>query len=180
MASPLISTGLPRKRKHRSLGIVAASAFALFRSTTAAAAEPELLPPEQAFRFSARALDERTLEARFAVADGYYLYRDKFKFALGGDGAGLAAISLPPGKVKEDPFFGRVETYRGDVVVVLPLHNPAPGQSITLSAESQGCAEVIGVCYPPNQQRVTLTLPAAGKGPGTVVEAHPRKKSWFN
>src|SRR5437868_2057366 len=39
--------------------------------------EPKLLPPEQAFRFSARALDSNTLEARFDVASGYYLYREK-------------------------------------------------------------------------------------------------------
>ena len=28
---------------------------------------------------------------------------------------------LPPGKIKDDQFFGKVETYRGDVVVKLPL-----------------------------------------------------------
>ena len=43
----------------------------------AAAAEPKLLPNERAFAFSARGVDERTVEARFVIADGYYLYRDK-------------------------------------------------------------------------------------------------------
>ena len=33
--------------------------------------EPTLLPPEEAFRFSARALDARSIEARFDIADGY-------------------------------------------------------------------------------------------------------------
>ena len=35
----------------------------------------ELLEPEKAFRFSARVLDG-AVEVRFAIAEGYYLYRD--------------------------------------------------------------------------------------------------------
>jgi thioredoxin:protein disulfide reductase len=143
------------------------------------AADPKLLPPEQAFRFSARALDARTLEARFAMADGYYLYRDKLKFAVAPEAVVLTAQELPPGKPKEDPFFGKVETYRGVVVVKLPLANVAAGQSLALSADSQGCADA-GVCYPPTRQKITLTLPAAGKGPGAWVEATPAKKLWFD
>jgi len=144
-----------------------------------AAAEPKLLPPEQAFRFSARALDARTLEARFTVADGYYLYRDKLKFAVAPDAVGLGVQELPRGKPKEDQFFGKVETYRGVLVVKLPLDNAAAGQSIALSADSQGCADA-GVCYPPTRQKITLTLPAPGKGPGALVDATPAKKLWFD
>ena len=140
-------------------------------------ADPKLLPPQEAFRFSARALDERTLEARFAVTDGYYLYRDKMKFALEPDMAEIA-VTLPAGKVKEDQFFGKVETYRGDVVVRVPLAQ-AGAKSVVLVADSQGCADV-GVCYPATRQKVTVAVPDPGKGPGPVVEAYPRKKSWFN
>ena len=137
---------------------------------------PKLLPPEQAFRFSARALDPSTLEARFDIADGYYLYRDKMRFAVEPDMADLA-VALPPGKVKEDQFFGKVETYRGEVVVRVPIEGGA--KSVVLVADSQGCADA-GVCYPATRQKVTLAVPEAGKGPGPVVEAYPRKKSWFN
>ncbi len=142
------------------------------------AAGGELLPPEQAFRFSARALDDKTLEARFAIADGYYLYRDKISFAVTPDGAKLGAAELPAGKVKTDQFFGPVTTYRGTVVVKLPLQGALSGQAIVLAADSQGCADV-GVCYPPTRQKVTLPLPAAGAGPGALVDANPPKKSWF-
>jgi len=143
----------------------------------AVAADPQLLPPEQAFRFSARALSDRTLEARFAIADGYYLYRDKFRFAVSPEGAVLGAPELPPGKIKTDEFFGKVETYRGTVVVKLPLSAVA-GQTVVLAADSQGCADV-GVCYPPTRQKLTLALPAPGAGPGALVEATPPKKNWF-
>jgi thiol:disulfide interchange protein DsbD len=154
-------------------------AAALAVATAAHAAEPKLLPAEEAFRFSARALDDRTVEVRFAVADGYYLYRDKFAFAVEPAGVAAGAPSLPAGKVKDDKFFGKVETYRGDLFIAVPLSASAAGQSLVIAADSQGCAD-LGVCYPVNRQKVTLAIPAVGKGPGPVVEAHPRKKQWFN
>ena len=154
--------------------VLAALAAAAFP----AHADPKLLPPQEAFRFSARALDPRTLEARFSVTDGYYMYRDKMKFALD-PGMEAVEVTLPPGKVKEDPFFGKVETYRGEVVVRVPLHEAASGKPVVLVADSQGCADA-GVCYPATRQKLTLTLPEPGKGPGPVVEATPRKKNWFN
>jgi thiol:disulfide interchange protein DsbD len=143
----------------------------------AAAQEPKLLPNERAFAFSARGVNERTIEARFVIADGYYLYRDRIKFTV--EPGMLAAATLPPGKVKEDQFFGKVETYRNQLVIKLPLEGAAPGSAVTVGAESQGCAD-IGVCYPPQIQKVTLSLPAAGARPGMPVEAAPQKKSWLN
>ena len=139
----------------------------------AAAQEPKLLPNERAFAFSARGVDERTIEARFVIADGYYLYRDRIKFTV--EPGTLGAATLPPGKVKEDQFFGKVETYRNQLVVKLPLEAAAPGGAVTVSAESQGCAD-LGVCYPPQIQKVTLSLPAAGGRPGMPVEAAPAEK----
>ena len=154
-------------------------ALVLVAPLGAAGADPKLLPPEEAFRFSARALDEHTIEARFAVADGYYLYRDKMRFAVTPETAWLASPQLPAGKLKDDQFFGTVETFRGDIVVVLAVPGASAGQSVVLAADSQGCADQ-GVCYPPTVQKVTLVLPAAGKGPGPKVEAYPAKKRWFN
>ena len=180
MAWPLISTGSPPKRGHLDrVRRCSASPLRWRWRPGPPRPIPSCLPPEQAFRFSARALDDRTLEARFAVADGYYLYREKLKFAVEPEIAGLAVPPLPPGKMKDDQFFGKVETYRGEVVVKLPLPAAAAGNSLVLVADSQGCAD-LGVCYPVNRQRVTLVLPMPGKGPGAIVEAHPRKKRWFN
>jgi len=158
--------------------VVLAAALATAGWAAVAAAQAKLLEPERAFAFAGRGLDDRTIEARFVVADGYYLYRDKLKFSL--DGAVLGAVpALPQGKVKDDEFFGKVETYRGMLLVRLPLAAAAPGRSVTVRAESQGCAD-IGVCYPPQVQQVTVALPAAGATPGVPVEAAPEKKRWFN
>jgi thioredoxin:protein disulfide reductase len=177
------STGLPAKplRPESALGRrlrAVLGALACLWVSGVHAAGNDLLPPEQAFRFSARALDDSTLEARFAVVDGYYLYRDKFKFTVMPDGATLGTPELPPGKIKTDQFFGKVETYRGIVVVKLPLSGAAAGKTVVLVAESQGCAD-LGVCYPPTRQQISLLLPAAGSGPGPVLDATPPKKNWF-
>jgi thiol:disulfide interchange protein DsbD len=142
-----------------------------------ALAQVNPLPPEKAFRFSARALSPEAIEARFAIADGYYLYRDKIHFTVEPARIGLPTPDLPPGKIKIDEFFGRVETFRGTLVVNLPLRDATPGQRVVVKAESQGCAD-LGICYPPNVQQVTVALPAVGTAPGPAVDA--AKKSWFN
>lgn len=142
-----------------------------------AAGAPRLLPPDRAFRLSARALDASTVEARFDIADGYYLYRDRFAFRV--DPVGAGKVDLPAGKVKHDAFFGDVQTYRGIVVLRVPLATGArAGTTLTLHAQSQGCADA-GVCYPPNAQQLQVVVPAVGARPGDYVDAS-RSKGWFN
>src|SRR5437867_12625266 len=64
MDLPLISTGSKLKRIVDALAVavVLAAMVAAARATglDLSGAEPKLLPPEQAFRFSARALDSKT------------------------------------------------------------------------------------------------------------------------
>src|SRR3989344_6460936 len=70
----------------------------------------DLLEPDRAFQLSTRAVSGPMLEARWKIAPGYYLYRDKFKFeAL--QGATLKNPVFPRAEKKQDPLFGEVETY---------------------------------------------------------------------
>jgi thiol:disulfide interchange protein DsbD len=130
-------------------------AFTLF---PVAQAEEEFLDPEIAFKFSARALDANTLEARWQIADGYYMYRDKLQFEVAG--ATLGSPQLPAGKMKNDEFFGKVETYRTDVRITLPIRRDVAATSVTLKTVSQGCADA-GLCYTPQNESVSIKLPAA-------------------
>ncbi|TCJ17102.1 protein-disulfide reductase DsbD [Parasulfuritortus cantonensis] len=136
---------------------IALLALLVLASPWLKAAEDDLLEPEKAFLFSAAMVDDKTVEARFKVADGYYLYRSKLKFAA--EAAQLGQAQFPAGKIKEDEFFGRVEIYPGDFRVRIPLAKATPGKSFTLKAEYQGCAAV-GVCYPPLDSTITLNVPA--------------------
>ena len=134
------------------------------------AAAQELLDVDKAFRLSARALDAATLEVRYDIAKGYYMYRDKFQFALEPAEAKAGAPQFPPGKVKQDEFFGDVETYRKEVVVRLPFTAPDGLDTVTLKASSQGCAD-IGVCYPPNPQTLQVSLAAMSAAPAAPASA---------
>ena len=136
--------------------------FLLALSSSVRGAEPELLEPDQAFRLMARLKDARTIEVNYQIAPGYYLYRDKFRFTLAPADAKAGVPQLPPGKLKRDEFFGEVETYRGHLSIALPFElDAAATPEITLTAQSQGCADV-GVCYVPHEQKARLRLAAAG------------------
>lgn len=123
--------------------------------------EDELLPPDQAFPFNAELIDGQTIRLHWEIAEGYYLYRDKLKFSLENNpNVSIGSFTTPPGKVKEDEYFGTVETYHGPISFDLPLIRKTTGlQEITLIAEYQGCAEK-GVCYPPIKKVIPLQLPA--------------------
>jgi thiol:disulfide interchange protein DsbD len=120
------------------------------------AAQPDLLEPEKAFRFSARVLDASNIEVRYQIADGYYLYRERFAFAAEPAGVTLGAAQIPEGKKKKDEFFGEVQTYRGELRIVVPV-TAAAGGKVSLTATSQGCADV-GVCYVPMDSKIQLTM----------------------
>ncbi len=114
---------------------------------------------------SVSAIDATTVEVKFAIAEGYYMYRERFRFALDpGSKAALGAPQFPPGTRKKDEFFGEVETYRKQVAIRLPVENAAG--SLHLTVTSQGCADV-GVCYIPMDSKATIQL--AGFSPAPAV-----------
>jgi len=132
--------------------------LALWSITASAVLESELLPADEAFAVSAQWGDQSQEQAQISwrVADGYYMYRQRISFVSKTDGVTLGDPIMPKGKVKNDEFFGEVETYRQQVPVSLPISVNDPSVSvIEIEARSQGCADV-GVCYPPQRQIVTL------------------------
>ena len=145
----------------------AALATLLVSATVSAAppievAPPDLLDAAEAFQVSARFLDTNTVEFSYQIADGYYMYRERFKFSTDSGKPFSAKPRMPSGKFKQDLTFGRVETYRKSVRVLLPLANTelggikaGTGTPVSLQATSQGCADV-GVCYPPQRHHFKL------------------------
>lgn len=145
-------------------------------SSPAAVMEPELLEPEKAFRISTRALDEDNVEVRFEIADGYYMYRDRFRFETM-SGRVLADVELPKGKVKDDPFFGRTETYRREARIRVPVTaQDLDRGTVKLKVTSQGCADV-GVCYTPLEQFVEVRI--AGPSPSPAPTGASQVPSWL-
>jgi len=134
------------------------AALLLLTGLRLAHAEEDFLDPEVAFKLTARAVDERTVEVTYTIAPGYYLYREQFKFAA--NGATLGEPALPAGKTKFDETFQKtVETYRDVVRIAIPV-TQAPGK-FQLLATNQGCADK-GLCYPPQQRGIEIKLAAFG------------------
>lgn len=129
-------------------------------STRGAANPNVLLPPDEAFKLSVIVADSRTIVAEFMPADGYYLYRDKFAFRVREPAdVKVTSIEVPPGEIKDDPFFGKTEIFHNRVHAVVRLKRASAG-AIVLNVEYQGCNDRIGVCYPPIEKRIRLELPA--------------------
>jgi len=131
--------------------------FTLLLAGPARAAD-DFLDPDQAFVLSVRVLDAKRLELSYKVAPGYYLYRERFKFAS--DDAKLGEPQIPPGKKHFDTALDQdVETYHDGVTVVLPV--TSAGKAFTLNTVHQGCADK-GLCYPPQSRTVAVALKAFG------------------
>ncbi|NRO96369.1 protein-disulfide reductase DsbD [Paraburkholderia sp. NMBU_R16] len=133
----------------------------------------DFLDPSAAFRFSASEVPG-AVDVRFQIADGYYLYRERFAFAVKSGTATLGEPQLPAGHVKFDQTFQKnVETYRQSVVVHVPVK--AASGPFELAVTSQGCADA-GICYPPDTHvyRVSgAALQSGAPGAGTTVAPAP-------
>ncbi|MBC7453538.1 MAG: protein-disulfide reductase DsbD [Massilia sp.] len=144
----------------RGCALLLLLAFAVMLRSAPAAAADAYLAPELAFKFSARMQDARTLAITYEIADGYYLYRERFKFTA--EGATLGAISIPAGKIKfDDTFQKNVETYRHAVTITMPVQ--AAGL-YTIHATAQGCADA-GLCYAPQDASARLMGSMVGAAP---------------
>lgn len=128
--------------------------------------EDELLPVEEAFAVSISAQNAQTVRMIWNIADGYYMYRGKFRFESLTDGITLGEAIMPSGEKKTDEFFGPVETYRGSITIDIPLIRTGSASALDLRFISQGCAD-LGVCYPPNRITETIPLPALASAPSS-------------
>ena len=159
----------------RLLGWIGLAWLLVMLGTTARAAD-DFLPPEQAFQFSARVAAPGMVEVQFAIAPGYYLYRERLSATA--EGATLGELAMPPGKVKFDENFQKnVETYRGSLRVAIPT--TAANGPFTLSVVSQGCADA-GLCYPPMTSTARLDLAAVSgpAAPAAGAAERSRASAW--
>ncbi|WP_338680563.1 protein-disulfide reductase DsbD [Janthinobacterium sp. TB1-E2] len=133
-----------------------------------ARADDEFLDPELAFKFSARMQDPSTIAVTYVIADGYYMYHERFKFEA--VGAKLGTPVYPAGKVKfDDTFQKNVETFRKTLTITIPVE--AAG-AFTLKATGQGCSDK-GLCYAP--QDATAQLVGGGGGQSMAPGGLPSK-----
>ena len=161
----------------------------------------DLLPAEEAFQVMVDVSSDGQLLVYWQLADGYYMYRDKFASELAAGSASLGPMNIPAGDVIDDPLFGSIEVYFTGVNYTHSLTADAEPPELDLVLKGQGCNKPIGVCYPPMTRTVTVSLPddfqsAAGSAPvvlsqvagggnvgvadGSVESNTPERKSLFS
>ncbi|NLF54804.1 MAG: protein-disulfide reductase DsbD [Thauera phenolivorans] len=133
--------------------------LALLASLLSPAAHANPIAPEKAFAMQAQALDADTVEVVFDIAKDYYLYGDKFRFEADPGTIQLGTMDKPAGEIHDDAFFGKVETHRGRLRLLLPVVAPEGLTRFTLTVSSQGCWDG-GICYPPTPQTAAIDLAA--------------------
>jgi len=121
-----------------ALGLVAAA-------LPAPAQDP--LPPDEVYLYDISA-DANDIRIDFNVLDGYYLYRNRFGFAVAGSAVTLGEPRFPRGEDHTDEFFGEQEIYRHAFSISIPYTRRTAANAVELTLSLQGCAD-IGLCYPP-------------------------------
>ena len=115
----------------------------------------EFLPVDQAYQVTVSIAEDRLL-LNWTITEGYYLYRDRFKFNAVDSKTQLGAPLFEIGKVKWDEFFeAELEVYYQGTEVSLPFSTEA--DQVEIQIESQGCADA-GLCYPPYKQWLVVDL----------------------
>ncbi len=153
--------------------IVLASVAGWLLATPCQAAQ-DFLPVDQAFKLQASATKDGQLLLDFSLADGTYLYRDKFKAESTTPGVGMTPLAIPPGQRKFDETFGKeLEVYHGLVTVRTGVEAATPaGTTVEVDVGYQGCADA-GLCYPPQTRHFKLTVGQAGKVTAVTSAAMP-------
>ncbi|MFM0058221.1 protein-disulfide reductase DsbD [Paraburkholderia phytofirmans] len=116
---------------------------------TLARAADDFLDPAVAFKFSASEKPGE-VDVTYKIADGYYMYRERFAFAKRNGTTAIGEPQLPAGHIKFDQTFNKnVETYRNELTIRIPVKQAAG--PFDLAVTSQGCADA-GICYPPMER----------------------------
>ena len=125
--------------------------------TLAAHSASDVKRANEVFRYSVVAEADKII-VDWDIEDGYYLYRDKMKYATTAPGVVLGAPVFPAGEVHSDEFFGEQIIFRNAARVEIPVvEKPAAVTQVLLTIGSQGCAD-FGLCYPPQNWTTEVLL----------------------
>ncbi|MFM0617883.1 protein-disulfide reductase DsbD [Paraburkholderia nemoris] len=145
-----MSNGLNRRARHALRAVFFLFGCLIFAQfSTLARAADDFLDPAVAFKFSASEKPGE-VDVTYKIAEGYYMYRERFAFATRNGTTTIGEPQLPAGHVKFDQTFNKnVETYRNELTIRIPVKQ-AQGP-FDLAVTSQGCADA-GICYPPMER----------------------------
>lgn len=123
-----------------------------------AVSSPSFLPVHEAFQFSGAVNNEDKATIHIRVAEGYYLYKDRLSFHSVNAQTQIGNPLFPAGIEIMDPFQNEeMIVFPESTDIVLPYKTISKTPEIKIAF--QGCARA-GLCYPPSEVTLHLTLPA--------------------
>lgn len=151
----------------------------LFGLQRDALGQNEILPPEQAFVLSAEMASPGLLRARWEIAPGHYLYRDKFRFRADLPEVQLGSAQFPDGQFKEDEYFGRSEVYFSKVEVLIPVAVNGQAPDEFLLQQNRRAAKRTASATRPLSRKPPLPWPGLPQHPRIPLPARcgARKRS---
>ena len=133
--------------------------------------DDDFLMPDEAFKPTVTA-DGNTITASWEIAEGYYLYKEKFRFESQTPEITLGEPQFPPAEmhhgIKPNGEEGEVEVYFNEVTVSIPVTSGSAAADVLV--RYQGCAEK-GLCYPPQKKNYTLEVASAPAPVATTAES---------
>lgn len=126
-----------------------------------------ILPPEQAFKISVKALAVDQVEVSWDIAKGHYLYSNHIKFESKAKQIKVLTPSFPVGETKHDENFGDVIIYRNKLQVPVSFVASKEVTAIKFEVQFRGCADK-GICYPPQKKVFDVNLPAPVSVPNSL------------
>lgn len=121
-------------------------------------ANQAMLPPEEAFEISAKAVSANQLEISWDIAQGYYLYSNHIRLESKTEQISEVVPTFPSGETKHDENFGDVIIYRNNLQIPASFTATSDLELITLEVQYRGCSDK-GICYPPQKKFFDINLP---------------------
>jgi len=136
--------------------IQAACAASVLTVANGIRAQEDILSAEDAFRLRVRRAGARVIELMWIAAPGTYLYKDRLSVRTDHPQVEITQVDLPPAQTKYDRALEKtVAYYEGSVLMRVAYAGPAV--PFRLLASAQGCAEAVGLCYPPVTRELAIS-----------------------
>lgn len=146
--------------------------FALLLGSVSAGAQFQIPSPDEVFRLSVTKEEDGGVKLNWTIAPDTYLYRDKVIVTAPASDAAPLPVETSPGKPKDDPTFGTTEVYYDAAQATIPANALADvGSPPSLQVTYQGCADKLGICYPPVTKSVDLVTLAVTDADASETQA---------
>jgi len=126
--------------------------------------QDDILDPDQAFQISTEPSAGK-FTAKWVIAEGHYLYRDKIHITLDKDTIDSGEVkplplTTPEGEAKDDPVFNKtLHVFHHFAQATLPYsYTGNVDKNVTFKVVYQGCSEISGICYPPQTKKFSIKI----------------------